>query len=78
MWSPVNISPLALIRDPAMPRKDNANIPASAQAQQEAVPEGIENFELSPSSRDAYSEICCTCASVHTRGGVVCVHTRES
>jgi len=44
--SPVNISPLALIRDPAMPRKDTANTPASAQAQQEAVSEGIENFEL--------------------------------
>lgn len=29
-----------------MPRKDNANTPASAQAQQEAVSEGIENFEL--------------------------------
>jgi hypothetical protein len=31
---------------PAMPRKDNANTPASAQAQQDAVSEGIENFEL--------------------------------
>ena len=29
-----------------MPRKDSANTPASAQAQQEAVSEGIENFEL--------------------------------
>jgi len=29
-----------------MPRKDNANTPASAQAQQDAVSEGIENFEL--------------------------------
>ncbi|KAI0272174.1 histone-fold-containing protein [Russula aff. rugulosa BPL654] len=29
-----------------MPRKDTANTPASAQAQQEAVSEGIENFEL--------------------------------
>ncbi|KAI0291830.1 hypothetical protein BC826DRAFT_912042 [Russula brevipes] len=29
-----------------MPRKDNANTPASAQAQQNAVSEGIENFEL--------------------------------
>jgi hypothetical protein len=44
--SPVNISPLTLIRNTAMPRKDNANTPASAQAQQEAVSEGIENFEL--------------------------------
>jgi hypothetical protein len=43
--SPVN-SPLTLIRDPTMPRKDSANTPASAQAQQEAVSEGIENFEL--------------------------------
>jgi len=29
-----------------MPRKDNANTPATAQAQQDAVSEGIENFEL--------------------------------
>jgi hypothetical protein len=29
-----------------MPRRENANNPASAQAQQEAVSEGIENFEL--------------------------------
>jgi DNA polymerase epsilon subunit 3 len=29
-----------------MPRKDNANTPASAQAQQDAISEGIENFEL--------------------------------
>ncbi|KAI0260090.1 histone-fold-containing protein [Gloeopeniophorella convolvens] len=29
-----------------MPRKDTTNTPASAQAQQEAVSEGIENFEL--------------------------------
>jgi DNA polymerase epsilon subunit 3 len=31
-----------------MPRKDNANTPVSAQAQaqQDAVSEGIENFEL--------------------------------
>jgi len=41
-----SILPLTLIRDPAMPRKDTANTPASAQAQQEAVSEGIENFEL--------------------------------
>jgi DNA polymerase epsilon subunit 3 len=29
-----------------MPRRENANTPASAQAQQDAVSEGIENFEL--------------------------------
>ncbi|KAF8473710.1 hypothetical protein DFH94DRAFT_763937 [Russula ochroleuca] len=29
-----------------MPRKDSANTPTSAQAQYEAVSEGIENFEL--------------------------------
>jgi DNA polymerase epsilon subunit 3 len=29
-----------------MPRKDNANTLASAQAQQDAISEGIENFEL--------------------------------
>lgn len=29
-----------------MPRKESSNVPASAQAQQEAVSEGIENFEL--------------------------------
>ncbi|KAI0065109.1 histone-fold-containing protein [Artomyces pyxidatus] len=29
-----------------MPRKDNSNGPATAQAQQDAVSEGIENFEL--------------------------------
>ena len=34
------------IRSLPMPRKDNANTPASAQAQQDAISEGIENFEL--------------------------------
>jgi hypothetical protein len=34
------------IRSLPMPRKDNANAPASAQAQQDAISEGIENFEL--------------------------------
>jgi len=29
-----------------MPRKESTNVPASAQAQQDAVSEGIENFEL--------------------------------
>lgn len=29
-----------------MPRRENANTPASAQAQQDAVSEGLENFEL--------------------------------
>lgn len=43
-----------------MPRKDSANTPASAQAQQEAVSEGIENFELPRAlvTRIAKSAVC--------------------
>ena len=50
-----------------MPRKDNANTPASAQAQQDAVSEGIENFEL---PRALVTRIAKSAVRPFTVGGV--------
>jgi hypothetical protein len=49
------------IRNLPMPRKDNVSTPASAQAQQDAVSEGIENFE--PEGHGVFARQ--RCDSVH-------------
>lgn len=43
-----------------MPRKENASAPANAQAQQDLVSEGIENYELPRAlvTRIAKSAVC--------------------
>lgn len=57
-----------------MPRKESSNVPASAQAQQEAVSEGIENFEL---PRALVTKIAKSAVRKSTFPSHLDIHSRE-